>query len=216
MKTKVLAALVAAPLLASGVMGGMSAAALAQQPAAASLDVPSGTYTLDPTHASVTWKVNHMGLSNYTARFTKFDATLNFDAAKPENSTLSVTIDPKSVRTDYPFPKQENFDAKIAGEVFLNAEQYPEIKFVSTKVERLTENTGKVHGDLTLHGVTKPVTLDVTLNGAKKTHPMVGGGALGFSATTKFNRSDFGVKNMVPMVGDEVTVQIEAEFLEKK
>lgn len=219
MNKTVLAALVAAPLLAAGVYGGMTGMAVAQQPqqtaAAAALDVPSGTYTLDPTHASVTWKVNHMGLSNYTARFTKFDATLTFDAARPENSTLSVTIDPKSVRTDYPFPKQENFDAKIAGEVFLNSAQYPEIKFVSTRVERLTGNTGKVHGDLTLHGVTKPVSLDVTLNGAK-THPMLGGGALGFSATTKFNRSDFGVKNMVPMVGDEVTVLIEAEFLEKK
>ena len=99
--------------------------------------------------------------------------------------------------------------------MFLNSSQYPKINFVSTKVERLTEATGKVHGDLTLHGVTKPVTLDVTLNGAK-THPMRGGGALGFSASTTFKRSDFGVKNMVPMVGDEVTVLIEAEFLEKK
>ncbi len=226
MNKTLLAALVAAPLLTVNVAASVTGAAHAHQAAAqqaapqnnatwAKLDVPSGTYVLDPTHASIVWKVNHMGLSNYTARFTKFDATLNFDAAAPQNSTLTVTIDPRSVRTDYPFPKQEDFDAKIAGEAFLNSAQHPEIKFVSTKVERLTETTGKVYGNLTLNGVTKPISLDVTLNGAK-THPMRGGGALGFSAATSFNRSDFGVKNLVPVVGDEVTVLIEAEFLEKK
>lgn len=211
MNKTVLAAFVAAPLLVLGVTGG----AAAQQPTAAQLEVPSGTYALDPTHASVTWKVNHLGLSNYTARFTKFDATLNFDAAKPENSKLTVTIDPKSVRTDYPFPEKEDFDAKIAGETFFDAAKYPEIKFVSTKVERLGSDTGKVHGDLTFHGVTKPVTLDVTLVGAKP-HPMQKVGAMGFSATTRIKRSDFGVNALVPMVGDEVMVQIEAEFIQKQ
>lgn len=211
MNKKVLAALVAVPLLATGVTG----AAAAQQPAAAALEVPSGTYALDPTHASVTWKVSHMGLSNYTARFTKFDATLNLDAAKPENSKLTVIIDPKSVRTDYPFPDKENFDAKIAGKDFFDAAQYPEIRFVSTRMERLGADTGRVHGDLTFHGVTKPIVMDVKLNGAKA-HPMRGVGAVGVSATTTFKRSDFGVKKLVPMVGDEVTVLIEAEFLERK
>lgn len=215
MNRKTLAALVAAPLLASGMIAGVSGVAVAQQAAQAALDVPSGTYALDPTHASVTWKVSHMGLSNYTARFTKFDATLLLDAAQPENSTLTVTIDPKSVRTDFPFPEKEDFDAKIAGEDFFDAGQYPEIRFVSTRMERLGPNTGKVYGDLTFHGVTRPIVMDVKLNGAKK-HPMRGVGAVGVSATTTFNRSDFGVKNLVPMVGDEVTVLIEAEFLEKK
>lgn len=208
MNKNLLAALVAVPLLAQG------ATAFAQ-PAPAAIGVPSGTYAIDPTHASVTWKLNHLGLSHYTARFTKFDAKLNFDAAKPENSTLTVTIDPKSVRTDYPFPEKENFDAKIAGEQILNAAQYPEIKFVSTRVERLGADSGKVHGNMTLHGVTKPVVFDVKLVGAKE-HPMRKVGALGFSATTTFKRSDFGIKFLVPMVGDEVTVQVEAEFLQQK
>ncbi|MCH8684792.1 YceI family protein [Pedomonas mirosovicensis] len=215
MKNKVLAALVAAPLLAGPLLvGGMAGVAVAQT-AAPALEVPSGTYALDPTHASVTWKVNHLGLSNYTARFTKFNATLDFDAGNPEKSSLTVSIDPKSVRTDYPFPEKEDFDAKIAGPDFLDAAKYPEIKFVSTKVERLGTDAGKVHGNLTFHGVTKPIVMNVKLVGAKK-HPMLGVGALGFSGTTTFKRSDFGVTTLVPMVGDEVTVQVEAEFAEQK
>lgn len=218
MQTKTLAAFIAVPLLASGMLTGAATAqeaAPAAATATAALDVPSGTYVLDPTHASVTWKVNHMGLSHYTARFTRFDATLNLDAAKPENSTISVTIDPKSVRTDYPFPEKEDFDAKIAGKDFFDADQFPEIRFTSTKVERLGTDSGKVHGNLTFHGVTKPITMDVKLVGAKQ-HPMLNVGAVGFSATTRFKRSEFGVDSLVPMVGDEVTVQIEAEFVEKK
>ncbi|MGK2284764.1 YceI family protein [Pedomonas sp. V897] len=212
MKHKILAALVAAPLLAGGMAGSVAAVA---QTAAPALEVPAGTYKIDPTHASVIWQVNHLGLSNYTARFTKFDATLTFDPANPEKSSLTVTIDPKSVRTDYPFPEKEDFDAKIAGPDFFDAARFPEIRFVSTRVERTGADAGRVHGDLTFHGVTKPVVMDVKLVGAKK-HPMRGIGAMGFSATTTFKRSDFGVNNLVPFVGDEVTVQVEAEFLEEK
>lgn len=212
MTKRFLAALVAGPLLAGSMAGLPAAVAQTQAPA---LEVPAGTYRIDPTHASVTWQVNHLGLSNYTARFTKFDATLEFDPASPEKSRVTVTIDPKSVRTDFPFPEKEDFDAKIAGPDFLDAGKYPEIRFVSTKVERLGADTGRMHGDLTFHGVTKPVVMDVKLVGAK-THPMRGVGAMGFSAVTTFKRSDFGVTNLVPMVGDEVTVRVEAEFLQQK
>jgi polyisoprenoid-binding protein YceI len=74
---------------------------------------PSGTYVADPTHTSLTWKINHFGLSNYTARFGAVSASLDWNAQQPDASRLKVTIDPKSVRTDYPFPKVEDFDRKI-------------------------------------------------------------------------------------------------------
>jgi polyisoprenoid-binding protein YceI len=76
------------------------------------LDVPAGTYKVDPTHASLTWKVSHLGLSNYTARFTKLTAELSFDPANRGQSKISVTVDPNSIRTDYPFADKKDFDKK--------------------------------------------------------------------------------------------------------
>ncbi len=197
----------------------MTAAMMALAPVAAYaqmtplVEMPSGKYELDKSHASVTWKVSHLGLSNYTARFAKMDATLEFDAKDPTKSKLVATVDPTSIRTDYPNAAEKDFDKKLAQDAdWFNAGKFPEIKFESTKVEKTGENTGKVHGNLTMLGVTKPLVLDVKFNGAYIKKPFADVPGLGFSATTKLKRSDWGFGTYVPNIGDEVEVLIEVEF----
>ncbi|MET0546668.1 MAG: YceI family protein [Caulobacterales bacterium] len=185
-------------------------------------DAPAGAYKLDNTHASITWKVMHMGMSNYTARFTKWDSELNFDPTDPAKNSVNVTIDAKSVRTDYPYAKtkapwggMEDFDAKISSDpTMLNAKKFPTITFKSTGVERTGEKTAKVTGDLTMLGVTKPITIDATFNGGMKEHPMLKAGAIGFSGVGTIKRSDFGFTAGAPFVGDDVQILIEAEYLQ--
>lgn len=186
---------------------------IAAAPASAQLatDVPAGTFKSDPTHTSVTWKVTHMGLSNYTARFSKADATLQFDPAKPEAAKLTANIDPASIRTDYPFVEKEDFDKVLAtGAKWFNAKP---ISFTSTAVKVTGPKTADVTGDLTFLGVTKPATLKVTFNGGMASHPMLKKPAIGFSATGTVKRSDYGMTAAIPHVSDEVQVSIETEML---
>jgi polyisoprenoid-binding protein YceI len=178
-------------------------------------DIPAGDYTLDKHHATLVFRVNHLGFSNYTAAFADFDAKLRFDQNNAAASTLEVTIDPKSLTLPAP---PEGFLTELTGPQWLNAATYPAITFKSTKIETTGPDTGKVTGDLTLHGVTKPVTLDVTYNGGYAGHPMDPHARIGFSAKGTFKRSDFGIAFGVPAPGttmgvsDEVQVAIEAEF----
>lgn len=171
---------------------------------------PAGNYKLDPTHTSVTWSLSHAGLSNYTARFDTISGALNFASDAPQNSTVDIRIDPKSVSTGLP-----KFDEEIAtsGNYF-DANTFPEIRFVSTDIKLTGDATGLITGDLTVKDVTKPVTLDVTFNGAGKSFGNPGK-TLGFSATTKFLRSDYNMGHLVSFgIGDEVTLRIETEFNE--
>lgn len=180
-------------------------------------EMPAGEYRLDPTHASLTWKVDHLGLSKYTARFTKLDATLNLDPTDPTKSTLVATVDPLSVKTDFPKPEEKDFDTKLAKDKdWLNGTQFPEIKFVSTKLEKTGDKTGKLHGDLTFLGVTKPLALDVTFNGAYAKKPFSEEPGLGFSATGVIKRSEWGFSTYVPTIGDEVHIALEVEFNKAK
>ena len=169
--------------------------------------MPAGHYAVDKTHASITGKVLHQGFSLYTFRFAReaIDGSYDYNPAKPLDTKVSITIDAAAVDTGLPdFNKEIGTDPK-----FFNAGQYPKITFVSTKVE-----PGKLTGDLTFRGVTKPVTLDVKYNGYAKTP--FGSQIMGFSATGKIKRSDFGFTHLVPMVSDEVDLAIEAEFNPKK
>jgi polyisoprenoid-binding protein YceI len=192
----------------------IAVATLATPALAQKVDVPAGSYKVDLSHASVTWKVRHLGLSNYTARFTKFDATLDIDPTKPEGGKLSVTIDPASIRTDYPNPAKVDFDKELAmGEKWFNAGVHKEIKFVSTGITPSGDGKAKVTGNLTLLGVTKPVKLDVALVGSTASHPFMKKPALGFTATGMVKRSEFGMTNMVGGIGDDVSLQIEAELI---
>ncbi|MEL6311063.1 MAG: YceI family protein [Pseudomonadota bacterium] len=175
----------------------------------------AGTYKLDRAHASLVWKVNHLGLSFYTARFDTFDATLDINPDEPQSAKLEVTVDPTSIRTGFPFSDAKDFDKELVQSPnFFNAKEHPEIKFVSTSIERTGDKTAKVTGDLTLLGVTKPVTLDVTLNG-QMAHPMKKKPALGFSGVGKIKRSEFGMTHLVGGVGDEVELLLEAEFIKE-
>ena len=175
-------------------------------------DMPAGTYVVEKTHASITAKVMHEDFSNYTFRFLRFDGAFNFDPARPSASKLRVTIDPASIDTatgDDNFGRV--FDAMLAGDGWLETKKFPTATFVSTAIDTGDGHRGKVVGNLTLHGVTKPVVLDVTFNGSGPGMPL-GTFKSGFSATTNIRRSDFGVTKFLPGVGDEVTLIIEIEF----
>jgi len=188
----------------------MFLAACATPPVVAPTAAPAGNYVLDPTHASVTWSLSHAGLSNYTARFDTISGALNFNPDTPQNSTVDIRIDPKSVNTGLP---KFNEEIATSGNYF-DANKFPEIKFVSTDIKLTGEATGLITGDLTVKGVTKPVTLDVTFNGAGKSFGNPGK-TLGFSATTKFLRSDYNMSHLVAFgIGDEITLRIETEFNE--
>ena len=167
---------------------------------------------LDPNHGSVTWSVSHFGL-NYTAQgFTKMDATITLDPKDPTKSKVVATVSPGSVRTDYPDAAKKDFDKELSGDQWLNAGKFPEAKFESTRIEKTGKNKGIIHGKLTFMGVTKPMTFDVTFNGAYPQMPLAEVPALGFSATGVMKRSEWGLKNLIPYVGDEVKLHIEAEF----
>lgn len=175
---------------------------------------PAGDYTLDKPHGSLIVRMNHIGYSNFTARFTRWDAHLHFAPAAPETSAVTVTIDPRSIASDNP---PTGFIATMANQ-FLEAPKYPEISFRSTSVQRTGPNTARVVGDLTLHGVTKPVTLEARFNGGYPGMSLDPHARIGFSAHGTFKRSDFGVSYGLPPpgttmgVGDEVEVIVECEL----
>lgn len=182
----------------------------AEQTPQALQTLPSGSYQLEKPHASLLFRVKHMGLSHYTARLTDFDIALDFDPANLATSHVKAIINPLSVQADHPTDK--DWDRRI-GEDLLKGKQFPQIVFDSTRVEPTGDYTGKVTGDLTFLGVTKPVTLDVTYNGSLNSAVLYGGRpAVGFSARTTLNRSDFGLDAYRSVVGDEVEIIIEAEF----
>lgn len=185
-------------------------AACATPPVKIASEAPTGNYKLDPTHASVTWSLSHAGLSNYTARFNDISGLLNFDSNAPENSAVNIRIDPRSVSTGL-----SKFDEELASSSkYFDAGAYPDIRFASTAINITGESTGQITGDLTLKGVTKPVTLDVIFNGTGKSFGNPGK-TLGFSATGKFKRSDYNMSHLVAFgIGDEVTLRIETEFNE--
>lgn len=182
-------------------------------------DLPAGVYKLEKSHASLIFRVNHLGFSNYTARFKRFDAELKFDPKKPADSQVTATIDPTSIETDYPDAKKLNFNSVLQSKQWLGVAQFPQIKFRSTKVELTGKNTAKIIGELSLHGITKKVVLNAVFNGGYAGHVMDKSGArIGFSATGSLNRSDFGISFGIPDkdsnlgVGDKVEFTLEVEF----
>lgn len=177
------------------------------------IDMPEGKYTLDLTHGSIVWKVSHLGLSNYVARFAEFDATIDYNASNVEASKVFASIDPTSIQTAYPKKNEKDFDDVLANDKsWFNASVFPKIEFVSTDIEMLSENTASMTGELTFLGVTKDVELAVTFNGAMKVQPFTRKPTMGFSATTTITRSEFGMTKYVPNIGDKVEVMIEGEF----
>jgi polyisoprenoid-binding protein YceI len=198
-----------------------SAAPAVPAEAVAPSTAPAGLYRVDKPHTSVNFRISHMGISHFTARFTRIGGTLKFDPAHPEAMVADITVDPASIQTNYPDPKYD-FDGQLRGAQLLDTAKYPQITFRSTKVERTGPRTARVTGDFTFHGVTRPLVLETTFNGGYAPNSMDPGGArIGFSAHTAFNRSDFGMGYGVPPkgttmgVGDKVDIAIEAEFTSK-
>lgn len=186
-------------------------------------DVPAGTYRLDKAHASVNFRIDHLGLSHYTARFTGLDATLTLDPKRPQASSVTATIDARTLQTNYPDAETLDFDAQLTGPDWLDAGRYPEITYRSTAVELTGPDTARITGDLTLHGVTRPVVLNAKFNGGYASNAMdPSGSRIGFSAQGKLRRSEFGLSAGIPApgstfgVGDEIEVLIEAEFTRPK
>ncbi|HEY7639070.1 MAG TPA: YceI family protein [Steroidobacteraceae bacterium] len=185
--------------------------------AAHAAKVPAGDYKLDKAHTTLLFRVSHMGFSHYTARFRRIDAELHFDPNNLTATQLTATVDARSIETDYPDPKYD-FNGELQGEGFLNAGKFPQISFRTTQVEDLGNNALRVHGDLTLRGVTKPIVLDVTYNGGYPGFAMDPQARVGFSAHGVLRRSEYGITGGIPLagtnmgVGDQVEIRIESEF----
>jgi len=177
--------------------------------------VPAGAYQVDKAHTSLLFRVSHLGFSTYTGRFTRLDAQLQFNPDDLASSRVTVNIDPRSIEADN---APSGFMQTLAGKDWLDADRFGELAFRSTAVQVTGPGTFQIRGELTLHGVTHPITLDAHYNGGYAGHPYEPRARVGFSAQGSFKRSDFGVAYGVPApgttfgVGDQVQVVLETEF----
>lgn len=198
-----------------GAYGTLSRAADASAPPAMPAP-PAGMYQIEKSHASLQLRVNHMGFSTYTTRFSRFDANLTFDPSNIPASKLVATVDAASLQMDEA-PKM-CVDI-VQGDKFLDTKKYPKIVFRSEKIRMTGAKSFDIVGTLELHGVTRPLVLNATYNGG---YPgmadMDPHARIGFSAHGSFKRSDFGMGYAVPApgttmgVGDTIDFSIEAEF----
>lgn len=184
---------------------------IADSPAlAASASVPAGVYKLDPRHSQVVFGIRHMGISTFYGRFGKVSGLLNFDPAKPEQSTLNVQIETSAIDTHVP-----ELDKELTAANVFDSGKFPIAAFKVTGIERTGDKTGNITGTLTLRDITKPVTLSVTFNGGTPSPIPFKPYRIGFDATGTIKRSDFGLAERTiwsAMVGDSVTLTIEGEF----
>jgi polyisoprenoid-binding protein YceI len=177
--------------------------------ALATLSLPAfaatAPYEIDPRHTQVLFTYSHMGMSHITGRFGDVSGTIALDADKPAASSVNVTIPVDSLSTGVP-----KLDEHMKSPDMFDAAQFPTATFASTSVKAVGKDHLQVTGNLTLHGVTRPVVLDTTINFAGP-HPMNKAPAAGFDATANLKRSDFGIGYGLPNVGDEVQLRITVE-----
>ena len=198
-------ALLAAPLIAQAPM---------QKPGSANpTAVTGGSYTVDSGHTLVVWTLDHLGFSPYTGIFGGVTGTLTLDPKNPNAAKVDVTIPVSKVTTaSEGLTSHLLRPGKDGGKPDFFGASPADARFVSTSV-RASGRTAKIAGNLTLNGVTKPVTLDARFYGAGKAPPQMGGKEnVGFTATTTIKRSEFGLGFGVPMVGDDVKLEIKAAF----
>ena len=186
----------------------LSGGAIAQSDALMQIpvEVRSGSYVLDPAHGKITWSVDHMGFSTYVGQFTDVAATLDLDVRNPSASTLSATIDTDSVGT-----LNDQLDSHLRTADFLDTANFPQAQFAATSMRLIDRDSAAITGNLTLRGVTRPVTIEADFNQAG-INPVDQKYTLGFDGETTIKRSDFGINYGLPMLGDEVTLNLEAEF----
>ncbi|MBS0213487.1 MAG: YceI family protein [Proteobacteria bacterium] len=162
-------------------------------------------YTIDPNHTQVEYTYTHFGYSHITGRLNKVEGDFLFDAKDPTKSSIQVDIPIATISVGVP-----ELDAELQSEMFFDAAKYPLASFKSSAVTRIDADHLAVAGDLTMHGITKPATFQVTINKIG-THPMRGVPAVGLDATTTVKRSDFGLNYLVPNVSDEVSIHATME-----
>ncbi|MEL7256474.1 MAG: YceI family protein [Pseudomonadota bacterium] len=168
--------------------------------------VAAETFTFDPGHSQVVFSWNHLGLSEQSGKFVGFGGQVTLDEAAIENSTVRVEIVADSLQTGNP-----EFDGHLRSDEFFDVAVHPNISFVSNSVKRTGPNSAEIMGDLTIRGITRPVTLDAQLNFLGE-HPTKGHRAAGFKATTRVLRSDFGLGAYAPLVSDEIDIIIATEL----
>lgn len=198
-------------LAASFALAGLLAVSASAQsaPSTDPATVQAGTYKLEPNHTRVLFAVSHMGFSTWYGDFSGTTGSLTIDPKNPAAAKLEVSIPVASVSTT-----NTKLDGELKSADWFDADKFPTISFKSTKVTVTGPKTATVTGDLTFHGVTKPVTLDASFNAAGP-HPFTKVFSMGFEVRGKLKRSDFGVTKYIPLVGDEVDLIISAPF-EKK
>lgn len=190
--------------LTSVLAGALLGAIAVATPAAAD------TYKVDPAHAFVNFKVSHFGWSNNWGRFNDVSGSIDFDKSDVTKSKVTIVIKTASIDTAH-----KKRDDHLRSPDFFNAKEFPEMKFVSTKIEKTGDKTAKVTGNLTLLGVTKPVTLNVTWNRESAHFRNKDKIHTGFSATGTIKRSDFGMKKFLPAIGDEITMFLDIEAIKQ-
>ena len=171
-----------------------------------------GTWTFDPLHTQVEFSAKHLGMMTVRGNFTEVTATGNLYPDQPERSTVEVTIRTASIRTH-----NEQRDNDLRASYFLEVDKYPTISFKSTKIEPKGPDRGTMTGDLTIKGVTRPVTLNVVKYGEFNDPAM--GHRIGYAAETKINRKDFGMSFDAMLdgkfvVSHDIQINIEGELVE--
>lgn len=162
-------------------------------------------YEFDKSHTKILFYINHLGFSDTVGEFTDYDGYFTFDQQKPEDSTINIALKPSGIRTS-----STKLDGELQGEKFFKSDQFPTIEFASEKVKKTGENIGEVDGIVTMLGVSKPTKLTVRFNKADY-HPFTKNFVAGFSASATIKRSDFGMKEYLPLVGDEVRIEVQTE-----
>ncbi|MXY89053.1 MAG: YceI family protein [Gammaproteobacteria bacterium] len=199
------APLLAAPLL----LAGCDSSVLTPDVETEIAEIRSGQYSLDRDHATLIWKVDHLGFSTYIGRFNDFDASLDFDPENIENSSLEVIVNTASLDVNLPA-----FEDELRADWF-NVEQFPQAVYRTTSLaETIDENTFVFNGELTFMGVTAPVALEVDFHRGARDISRRLQYVIGFSASASVQRSAFGLDNLVNIgIGDEVELEIHVEFI---
>ena len=175
---------------------------------AATAAAQAGTWQVDPNHSTAQFAVRHLGVSTVRGAFQKVTGSASYDPADPSKTTLSATIDASSIDT-----RVQMRDNDLRSPNFLDVQKYPNITFQSKSVKSAGAGKLQITGDLTIHGVTKEVVLDVDGPSAPIKDPW-GNQRIGASASTKVNRQDFGVKGAPGVVGDEISITIDTELIQ--
>ena len=173
-------------------------------------EVRAGQYVLDPNHATLIWKLNHLGFSTFLGSFNEFEASLDFDPENIENASLEVVIDTASLDVDLP-----EFEEELRGDNWFDVAVFPQAIFRTTRyIEAIDDDSFIFEGDLTLLGTTAPVSLEVNFHGGGRNF-LTRSYTVGFSGSAIFNRSDFGLDRFTSFgVGDEIELEIHVEFMD--